>query len=115
MARTVNTSPTRLPHCHYPSVSETSRHGLQPLPDTLPIWTPERAEPYRSRTRRPLPAAQLTAPQLDGLVRTIGNAFVQREPMTRFIQLPALPPPELDESFGPWTKENLFYWVIRLF
>jgi hypothetical protein len=35
--------------------------------------------------------------------------------MTRFIQLPTAPPPGLDESFGPWTKENLFHWVIRLF
>lgn len=113
-----------LPWCDYPSAAEMARHGLQELPSVWPLIDHERARPYRSRRYRPIEAAALTPAQLLDMAKVVGDAFARCEPMIRHLQPPLCPPAGLQAlehvdpfgraEFGDWTRERLFYWLIRL-
>jgi hypothetical protein len=113
-----------LPRCRFPS-AQAHVSGLLPCSSTIPLVNLQAALPFRRAACAPVPLD--TLPRGDALLvaRVIAQAFSENEPMTRHIQLPSKFSAELftaihsdpfgDEHFGPWTKENLFYWIVRLF
>jgi hypothetical protein len=116
--------PRSLPFCAYPQVRDVTQHGVQVLPAVLPLVDFARAQPYRSRQYTAVAAARLTPAQVLHMAEVVGTSFAQREPQTRYLQPPKYPPAGLMEArhtdpfgsdtFGPWTKERLLYWFIRL-
>jgi len=116
--------PRPLPYCRYPTADDIAQHGVQPLPPSLPFVDFERAEPYRSRRYAMLPAARLTPANALRLAEVVGASFVRREPQCRHLQPATLPPAALEKAihtdpfgsatFGPWNKDRLLYWFIRL-
>ena len=116
--------PLSLPHCPYPRAKDVVQHGLQALPEVLPIVDFARAHPYRSRQYSTVAAARLTPAQILEMARVVGSSFARREPQARHIRPPKYPPSGLMEAqhtdpfgsapFGPWTIETLLYWFIRL-
>lgn len=121
----MTSSPRQLPFCAYPRAWDVAQHGLQPLPENLRKADFTRAQPYRSRQYRAEPAACLSPGQVMQMARVVGESFARREPMTRHLQLPRLPPAGVMEAihsdpfgqaiFGSWTKANLMTWFIRQF
>jgi hypothetical protein len=117
--------PRHLPFCAYPKAADVSRHGIQPLPDELPLVDFDQARPYRSRQVTTVPIHCLSPAQVLEMAEMVGASFVRWEPQTRHIQPPLSPPAGLMDAlhrdpfgmdaFGPWTKENLMTWFIRLF
>ncbi len=113
-----------LPRCKYPSAADISNHGFQPLPETLPHIDLHGAQKYRSNRVKPVIINSFTSKQILELSRIIANSFAAKEPMNRHLQPPVNIPKSLiqskhtdplgSHSFGPWTKENMFYWFIRL-
>jgi hypothetical protein len=90
----------------------------------LPLVDFAAARPYRSLRYEAVPAVQLSGPQVLELAREVGASFARREPQCRHVQ-PALAPPAAlhgaehtdpfgRASFGPWTRETLLAWFIRL-
>ena len=118
------TYPRNLPLCKYPKASDLQDHGLYELPKLVKSIDWEEIIEYRSREFRPVPAAQLSKPQLLSLARMVARSFVENEPMKRHLQPPQLMPAELPnkvhrdpfgiDNFGEWTSENNLVWVIRL-
>ena len=116
--------PRSLPYCTYPQAREIAQHGVQKLPATLPLVDFTRAQPYRSHQYTTIAAAHLTPAQVLQMAAVVGTSFARREPQARYLQPPQYPPAGLleachtdpfgSESFGPWTKERLLYWFIRL-
>jgi len=116
--------PRPLPFCRYPSAEEVAEHGVQPLPAILPLIDFERARPHRSRRYTAVPASRLTRALVMRLAEVVGTSFARREPQCRHLQPARLLPDGLREAvhidpfgtaaFGPWTRENLLYWFIRL-
>jgi hypothetical protein len=116
--------PRPLPHCTYPGASDVASHGLQPLPDVLPLATLPAAMPHRSRRYRAVPADRLPSSAVLELARIVATSFARREPQCRHVRPPSVPPPALrdarhtdgfgGEVFGPWSTERLLYWFIRL-
>lgn len=116
--------PRPLPFCAYPGSHDRARHGVQPLPETLPLVDFAAAQPYRSRRYAPVAAADLTPAQVLQTARVVGTSFARREPQCRHLRPARRPPAGLlgarhtdpfgTEGFGPWTTESLLYWFIRL-
>jgi hypothetical protein len=116
--------PRPLPHCRYPTAEDVVQHGLQPLPEVLPLVDFERAQPHRSHRYATVPAARLSPTLVLRLAEVVGTSFARREPQCRHLQPAKLPPAGLaealhtdrfgSEAFGPWTRERLLYWFIRL-
>ncbi len=117
-------APRPLPYCSYPTAADIAQHGMQPLPEMLPLVNFQRARPHRSRWYAAVPAARLTPEQVMQLAEVVGNSFARREPQCRHLQPSRFPPIGLHEarhhdpfgtaSFGSWSKERLLYWFIRL-
>jgi len=117
-------APRPLPYCPYPTAAEIALHGVQPLPETLPLVNFQHARPHRSRWYAAVPAARLTPEQVLQLAEVVGTSFARREPQCRHLQPSRFPPAGLHAalhrdlfgtaSFGPWTRERLLYWFIRL-
>jgi len=116
--------PRSLPFCRYPSAADVVEHGVQPLPAILPLVDFERARPYRSRRYTAVPASRLTPNQVVRLAEVVGTSFARREPQCRHLQPPKLLPDGLRDAvhidpfgtsaFGPWSRESLLYWFVRL-
>ena len=117
--------PHPLPYSAYPKARDVARHGLQPLPPSLPLVDFGRAQPHRSRRYSTLVAADLTRSQVLQMARVVAASFARREPQSRHLRPPKHPPAGLMEArhydpfgsdpFGLWNKETLLYWFIRLF
>lgn len=114
----------KLPHCHYPTATDSHAHGLQRLPNELPLLDLTLAQPYRSTTYRAIPIEAFSHVQVAELIRVIAKSFVLNEPMNRHM-VPYINPPQVikestylnlygDNIFGEWKKENIFHWIIRL-
>jgi hypothetical protein len=116
--------PRPLPHCRYPSAEDVADHGVQPLPTILPLVDFEGARPHRSRRYTAVPASRLTPAQVIRLAEMVGTSFARREPQCRHLQPAKRWPDGLQDAvhidpfgttaFGPWSRENLLYWFIRL-
>jgi len=118
--------PRSLPHSPYPRARDAARHGLQPLPGSLPLVDFAGAQPYRSTSYSTVVATDLTPAQLLQMAWVIGASFARREPQARHLRPPKHPPVGLMEvrhtdpfgtdSFGSWgdTATHL-YWIARLF
>jgi hypothetical protein len=115
--------PRPLPYCVYPKARDVALHGLQTLPESLPLVDFAQAKPYRGRYTTVV-ATDLTPAQLLQMARVVAASFVRREPQARHLQPPKHPPAGLMEarhtdpfgtdSFGSWDAETLLYWLIRL-
>ncbi|MGH3086944.1 MAG: hypothetical protein ACRDSJ_06445, partial [Rubrobacteraceae bacterium] len=116
--------PSHLPYAAYPTTADVAWHGLQPLPEYLPIVDFERAEPYRGRYSTVV-ATELAPEQLLQMAWVIADSFAKREPQARHLRPPKSPPAGLMEmlrtdpfgtdSFGSWDDAAThLYWIIRL-
>jgi hypothetical protein len=113
-----------LPYSAYPRVRDVSKHGIQPLPASLPLVDFARAAPYRSTRYSTVVAPDLTPAQMLQMAWVIAAGFARREPQARHLQPPKHPPAGLMEvrhtdpfgtdSFGSWDTETQLYWVTRL-
>lgn len=116
--------PRSLPYCAYPQARDVAQHGVQRLPEVLPLVDFTQAQPYRSRQYTTIAAAHLTPAQVLHMAEVVGTSFARREPQSRSLQPPKYPPAGLMEArhtdpfgsdvFGAWTTERLIYWFIRL-
>jgi hypothetical protein len=116
--------PRQLPYSAYPRVADVADHGLQPLPEFLPIVDFQRARPYRSSRYSTMLASELTKDQLLQTAWVIGKGFARREPQARHLRPPKQPPPGLMEArhtdsfgsdpFGSWDTETQMFWIVRL-
>src|SRR5215218_189769 len=98
--RTSPDEPRPLPYSAYPGAGDLDRHGIQPLPASLP---PD---------------------QLLQMARVVAASFARREPQARHLRPPKHPPAGLMEArhtdpfgadaFGPWDTETHMYWIVRL-
>jgi hypothetical protein len=123
-AKQAMTEPRPLLHCPYPGSADVAQHGMQLLPASLPLADFERARPHRSHRYTAVPATRLTAAQVLRLAEVVGTSFARREPQCRHLQPAQCPPAGLHEAlhtdpfgcsaFGPWSRESLVYWFIRL-
>jgi hypothetical protein len=124
LADVPNSGPRPLPYSAYPKASDVARHGVQPLPASLPLVDFAQAKPYRSSHYTAVPADRLTPAQVLQMARVVAASFARREPQSRHLRPPKYPPAGLMEArhtdpfgtdaFGPWTTETLLYWLIRL-
>ena len=115
--------PRPLPYCVYPKARDVVRHGLQPLPESLPLVDFAQAKPYRGRYTTVV-ATDLTPARLLQMARVVAASFARREPQARHLQPPKHPPAGLMEArhtdpfgtnpFGSWDAETHLYWIIRL-
>jgi hypothetical protein len=122
-ATTASDAPRHLPYAAYPKAADIDRHGLQPLPESLPLVDFAQATPYRGRYSTVV-ATDLTPDQLLQMAWVIADSFVRREPQARHLRLPKHPPAGLMEarhidpfgsaSFGEWDAETSMYWIVRL-
>ena len=116
--------PRPLPYSAYPRARDVSQHGLQPLPESLPLVDFRRARPHRSIRYSTGVATDLTPAQLLQMAWVIGASFARREPQARHLQPPKHPPAGLMEvrhsdpfgtdSFGSWDTATQMYWQTRL-
>jgi hypothetical protein len=116
--------PRPLPYSAYPKARDVARHGVQPLPASLPLVDFVRAQPHRSSRYSTVVAADLRPAQILQMARVVASSFARREPQSRHVRPPKHPPAGLMEArhtdpfgtdpFGPWNKETLLYWFIRL-
>jgi hypothetical protein len=113
-----------LPYCAFPKAADVGRHGVQPLPASLPLVDFARAEAHRSRRYALARVADLTPAQQLAMARVVADSFARREPQSRHLQPPLFPPtgvmeaihsdPLGIEAFGEWDTASLLYWLIRL-
>jgi hypothetical protein len=113
-----------LPYSAYPSAQDVARHGLQPLPASLPLGDLAQAKPYRSSRYSTVIATELTKEQLLQMAWVIATGFARREPQARHLRPPKHPPAGLMEahhtdpfgtdSFGSWDNQTQMYWIVRL-
>jgi hypothetical protein len=113
-----------LPYSTYPKAADVSQHGIQPLPESLPLVDFARAAPHRSSRYSTVLATELTKEQLLQSAWVIGVGFARREPQARYLRLPKHPPAGLMEArhtdpfgtdpFGSWDVETHLYWITRL-
>lgn len=121
----VGDAPEPLPYCAYPRVGDVGRHGLLPMPARLPRARLAETRGFRSRHYRPAPLADLPKEAVLETAEVVAASFALREPQCRHLRPPREPRGSLygathaDEfgqgTFGPWTRESLMYWFIRLF
>lgn len=117
-------APRPLPHCSYPTAADTRRHGLQPLPDALPLVDFPRAEPHRSRRYGTTALIDLAPDGVLETARVVAASFARREPQCRHLRAPATPPAGLDcathldafgrHPFGAWDTPTVLSWFVRL-
>jgi hypothetical protein len=115
--------PRYLPYAAYPKARDVAQHGLQTLPESLPLADFAQAEPYRGRYTTVL-ATELTMHQLLQMAWVIGDSFAHREPQARHLRPPKYPPAGLMEArhtdpfgtvpFGSWDTATHMYWIVRL-
>jgi hypothetical protein len=113
-----------LPYSAYPKAVDVAQHGLQSLPESLPLVDFARAEPYRSSRYSTVLATELTKDQLLQAAWVIGAGFARWEPQARHLRPPKNPPAGLMEArhtdpfgtdtFGPWDTVTHLYWITRL-
>src|SRR5918992_890067 len=116
--------PRPLPYTAYPTARDATRHGIQPLPASLPLVDFAQAKPYRSSRYSTVLATELTKEQLLQMAWVIAAGFARREPQARYLRPPKHPPAGLMEashtdpfgtdSFGSWDTQTQLYWVTRL-
>jgi hypothetical protein len=121
--KTSSDGPRHLPYVAYPKAADIDQHGLQPLPESLPLVDFAQARSHRSRYTT-VNATDLTRARLLQMARVIAASFVRREPQARHLRPPKSPPAGLmearhadpfgTESFGSWDTETHMYWIIRL-
>jgi hypothetical protein len=114
----------QLPFSAFPRAQDVSQHGLQPLPESLPLVDFARAEPYRSRRYTTVLAPDLTKEQLLQAAWVIGAGFARWEPQASYLRLPKHPPAGLmkashtdpfgTDPFGSWDAQTQLYWITRL-
>jgi hypothetical protein len=80
-----NKRPHPLPFCDYPSAKDTALHGVQPLPDELPIVDLKTVQRYRSNQYDVVGAKILDPAQILQLVREMALSFSKRSPLARHI------------------------------
>jgi len=115
----------KLPGCSFPNAIEKDMHGMQPLPSVLMKATIDAANDYRSIKYQAISTEQFDSARISQLARVIARSFALNEPMARHIQPPRNMPQYVygkkhkddfgEDNFGDWTKENIMYWIIRLF
>jgi hypothetical protein len=115
---------TSLPYADYPKAADVDGHGLQPLPEALPLVDFAQAEPYRSERYSTVDATNLTPEQLLQAAWVIADGFARREPQARHLRPPKNPPAGLMEArhtdpfgtipFGSWDTATQMYWIVRL-
>ena len=81
-----------LPYSAYPRARDVARHGLQPLPASLPLVNFAQAKPYRSSRYSTVIATELTKEQLLQMAWVIATGFARREPQARYLRPPKYPP-----------------------
>src|SRR5215212_11034558 len=116
--------PSTLPYSAYPKAADAAQHGLQPLPESLPLVDFAQAKPYRSSRYSTVLATDLTMEQLLEMARVIGAGFARWEPQARHLRPPKHPPAGLmearhtdpfgTETFGSWDTETHLYWIVHL-
>jgi hypothetical protein len=116
--------PRPLPYSAYPRAWDVDRHGIQPLPATLPLADFARARQHRSSRYTTVAATELTAEQLKQAAWVIADGFARREPQARHLRPPKYPPAGLMEArhadpfgtdaFGSWDTATQMYWIVRL-
>ena len=124
LADNAKSGPRHLPHAAYPKARDAAQHGLQPLPESLPLVDFGRAEPYRSNRYSTVDATDLTPEQLLQAAWVIADGFVRREPQARHLRPPKNPPAGLMQArhtnpfgtvpFGSWDTLTQMYWIVRL-
>src|ERR671921_196675 len=87
-----------LPYSAYPKAADVSQHGIQPLPESLPLVDFAPAAPHRSSRYSTVLATELTKEQLLQSAWVIGKGFARREPQARYLRLPKHPPAGLMEA-----------------
>ena len=117
-------APRPLPYVAYPSAADVDQHGLQPLPESLPLENFAQAQLHRSSRYSTVDATELTSDQILQMAWVVAASFARREPQARHLQPPKHPPVGLTEarhtdrfgtdSFGSWDTETHMYWIIRL-
>jgi hypothetical protein len=122
--RTSPDEPRPLPYSAYPGAGDVERHGIQPLPASLPPADFARARSHRSNKYATVVAADLAPDQLLQMARVVAASFARREPQARHLRPPKHPPAGLMEArhtdpfgadaFGPWDTETHMYWIVRL-
>jgi hypothetical protein len=113
-----------LSYSAYPKAANVAHHGIQPLPESLPLADFARAAPHRSGRYATVLATELTQEQLLQAAWVIAAGFARREPQARYLRPPKYPPAGLMEarhtdpfgtdSFGSWDTETQMYWIVRL-
>jgi hypothetical protein len=120
-----NKRPQHLPFCIYPSAEDVDLHGVQQLPEELPIVDLKAVQHYRSNQYDVISVETLDPSQVVELVHEIALSFSKRSPLARHVVPPKYPPDGLQdaehtdefgtEKFGSWTSANIIYWLFRLF
>ncbi len=118
------TSLLKLPRCNYPTVDEIQQHGLYNLQKELPLVDFESARNFRSNKYTAIPLDGFDKSQILELAHIIARSFAINEPMNRHVHPSLKIPTETiqakhkdylgSDSFGPWTKENILFWFVRL-
>jgi hypothetical protein len=80
---TSSEGPLPLPYAAYPTAADVERHGLQPLPESLPLVDFKRARPHRSGRYSTVSATEMTSEQLLQMAWVIAASFARREPQAR--------------------------------
>jgi hypothetical protein len=115
----------KLPYCDFPNALEKKMHGIQPLPSFLLRGNIDAAYAYRSLKYKAISTEEFDTTRILQLARVLACSFALNEPMARHIQPPGNIPFYVygkkhkddfgADYFGDWTKENIMYWIIRLF
>ena len=115
----------KLPDCDYPDALEKELHGVQPMPSVLLKASMDSSKAYRSIKHRVISTENFDSTRILQLAKVIACSFALNEPMARHIQPPRNMPLYVygkkhkdhfgEDYFGDWTKENIMYWIIRLF
>jgi len=116
-------SPLALPRCEYPGSLDTDAAGLFQLPENMPAIDFSLARKYRSNAFKPVGVDHAEKFKLLEMARMVAKSFAEHEPMSRHVHPPGKEPdliggfhedPFGKDRFGPWTKENILYWFIRM-
>lgn len=114
---------SELPHCNYPTAQEIELSGLLSLPDHLSEFDLSKLESFRTDTFEEIGTQTLENTEVLELTKMLAKSFVTNEPTNRHLKTPEKFPEALnriytdaygESHFGEWTKENIFYWLIRL-